>query len=124
MRLLLRYVLDPQYSRWSDDLWWTAIDPVNGRAFPLVLIGGYLEIGAQIAIPGDLTDIMGRPLSFSTVQRSLQQGRPMGRTPSSFVHDYNVETNLITALICHADGRRPASVCGRPVIKTILKRVK
>jgi hypothetical protein len=40
------------------------------------------------------------------------------------VEDVNAEASIITALICHADGERPSSVCKRPTIEAILKDVK
>jgi hypothetical protein len=77
-----------------------------------------------VAIPGDLTTMMGMPLSFSTVLRSLQRGRAVGKAPQSLIQDYNAEANVITALICYADHLQPKAVCGRSTIRTILKHVK
>lgn len=96
-----------------------ALDATEQNAFnrydstgsiPLILAGGY-------AVTGDaynLGDIDG--LSFATVQHSLQHGE---RTP--IVSDINAEANALTAFLCHADGMKPHSVCGRPVIRSIVR---
>lgn len=62
--------------------------------------------------------------SFSDVQESLVAGRAAGGLPQSLVTDVNAETNIITALICHADGKQPGSVCSRPVIRGLLMHVR
>jgi hypothetical protein len=104
-----------------------ALEPVSGSVthFPLVAIGGYVETGADTAIPGDLVDNQGyHNLSFATVQESLQRGKTLGGASSSLVDDYNAEANVLTALICHADGLRPRSTCDRSVIRLILRHIK
>ena len=62
------------------------------------------------------------PLSFSTVQQALIHGRVAGSGPRSLVPDINIETNILTALICHVDRLQPASVCNRPAIRQLLHR--
>jgi hypothetical protein len=106
------------------------------RTLPLIAMGHYLQTASQDVGPSDLTNLIpntpppGRivysgvteGLPFDTVRAALAQGKdPLN---STLVEDVNAEANIITALICHADGKRPASVCNRPVIKTILKHVK
>ncbi len=120
-------------------VWNTALSPVaqeSRRTFPLVSIGGYLETEVGVAIYGDIESNLGAYLPFDTVQRTLATGRPTGsvprsngnqeagKVPGSLIPDINAETNVITGLICHADGRRPSSVCGRSVIKQLLKHMK
>jgi hypothetical protein len=98
---------------------------ITTEPFPLVSIGGYLQAGVDIAIPGDLT-ATNPPLNlpFVAIQKSLQSGKPEGGAPAPLIQDYNAEANAITALICYSDGLRPVSVCSRGVIKTILKHIK
>jgi hypothetical protein len=114
-----------------------AINSEDLRTLPLINIGGYLQTVSQDLSPTDLdrsialTPLPGavssiginQGLPFDTVRQSLATSRdPAG--VSNLVEHVNAEANIITALICHADGKRPASVCDRPVIKTILKSVK
>lgn len=111
-------------SSWPEAVWQTVFTG-QGRGFPLLLVGRYLETSAQIAIPGDLTaESSSDPLPFDTVEGSLRGGRPVGKASPSLITDFNTEANLITALICHADGKKPSSVCNRPVIRKILGHVK
>ncbi|HEX6506117.1 MAG TPA: hypothetical protein VF221_00645 [Chloroflexota bacterium] len=127
LSLVKRYAALPGYSSWHDTVWQTAenAQESSSRHFPLLLVDGYLETGAEVAIPGDLSEKSGdHALSFATVQDSLRTGKPIGQTPGTLIPDFNAEANIITALICHADGKKPASVCGRPAIKAILKHVK
>lgn len=92
-----------------------------GQQLPLVLVGGYALEGADVPY-GDLEDNLGRALLFSAVQKALQ--RDDSRSYRQLVDDINAEANIITALVCHADGKRPASVCSRPAVKHLLKHVQ
>jgi len=126
-----RYVAFTGFSNWHDTAWHTAVDDQSGgnqsprQQFPLVVISRYLQSNAQVAIFGDLSDVAGRQnLPFATIQQSLQKGRAQGTASPSLISDYNAEANLLTAFICHADGVKPAKVCHRPVIKSILKHIR
>jgi len=128
--LFTRYVAFTGFSNWHDTVWHTAVDDQSGgnqsprQQFPLVVISRYLQSNAQVAIYGDLADVMGRVnLPFATIQQSLQKGRPQDHAEPSLITDYNAEANLLTAFICHADGSRPAQVCHRSVIRSILKLI-
>lgn len=128
-RLFNRYVRLPGYRSWHDAVWVTAFGNPRlnapGREFPLVSIDGYLETGANLAVPSDLQSRYGgSSLTFAAVQRALQRGRSDGRTPPTLVSDVNAEANIITALICHADHMQPKHVCRRAVIRKIVKHVK
>jgi hypothetical protein len=62
-------------------------------------------------------------LPFEAVRSALAANRdPVTGTAGAI--SLNAETNIITALICHADGGRPGSVCRRGAIKQILKHVR
>jgi hypothetical protein len=106
------------------------------RTLPLIAIGHYIQTVSQDLNPADLAKTIGnvptpgqivyagvdQGMPFDTVRQALATGKdPQG---SLLVEHVNAEANIITALICHADGEKPASVCDRPVIKTILKSVK
>jgi hypothetical protein len=99
-----------------------------GRSFPLISIGGYLraDLGqltaGDLPIPPALTSSPVVP--FSTVQQALLHNKPEGGVSAGFLADVNAEANVLTALICHADGRKPTSVCGRGVIKQLLRHVR
>lgn len=107
--------------------------PAPGRPAqePLVVVGGYLQTSSQMLVfpdfakpaPGSGTAVSTEPLSFDTIHQALLAGKnpPYG---NHLVEDVNAEANVITALICHADGRRPGSVCGRSIIRDILKHVR
>jgi hypothetical protein len=101
----------------------------NGQAsLPLIAIGDYLQVASQIITDGDFrappgaNNLPGPFLSFSTVQSALASGQDP--PDSKLIEDVNAEANIITALICHADGSQPSKVCGRAVIKKLLKHVK
>jgi hypothetical protein len=102
---------------------------------PLVLAGGYVQTVSQLMIGADfgkpvpiptsstITSGLTTGLTFDTVRSALETGRePV--SGSYLVVDVNAESNIISALICHADGMRPQAVCTRPAIKEILNRVK
>jgi len=129
--LFTRTVAFTGYSNWHDTVWHTAIDEQSGgnqsgrQRFPLVAISRYLQSDAEVAIYGDLSDVAGRlNLPFATIQQSLQKGRAQGTASPSLITDYNAEANLLTAFICHADGLKPAKVCHRSVIRSILKHIR
>lgn len=116
---------DDPYDAFSTVL--SAQDPL-----PLVLIGRYLQTSSQIVLAGDFESAlpMSNPnstpiytgLPFDAVRAALVSGKDIGTF--KLVQDVNAEANIITALICHADGSKPATVCRRPVIKGILKSVR
>lgn len=89
---------------------------------PMVLLGGYVMNNSYVP-PGS----MGPPkmanaanppsLTFAEAQKQLQAG--YGRRYIDYVYGIEAATNVLTALVCHADGGRPRTVCTRPVIKRI-----
>ncbi|HZS93296.1 MAG TPA: hypothetical protein VFA78_00730, partial [Chloroflexota bacterium] len=116
-------------------------DPAEIAHLPMLVIGNYLETSSSFVSGAELTaTIAGAPtsscpvqgcvpqsqshyLSFNSVRESLIRDKnPAGNT--TLVLDVNAEANVLTALICHADGKRPASVCGRPIIKKLMKLAK
>jgi hypothetical protein len=112
-----------------------AVNNMNSqRALPLIAIGSYLQTVSQDMNQGDFVTMEAlttRPnvyaasrqgMSFQTVQQALIQGK--NPLTTHLVEDVNAEANIITALICHADGKLPSSVCGRPAIKSILTHVR
>lgn len=107
----------------------TAIFAIHTR-LPLMSTGGYLLLGADPGLGQDLFDqgsangAEQQPLSFGAIQAALRSQPTNPSDPAAFVAtNINDETNIITALICHADGRRPTRVCARPVIRQLLRHI-
>ena len=125
--LVKRYIGKHYYNpggKWADLVWNMSSNPPENQGLPLVSIGGYLQIYSGQALVGDLTPMTtGSPVPFSTVQNSLRRGKAMGGLPFSLIPDFNSETNVLTALICRADGMKPATVCSRTAVKSILKHI-
>ncbi len=107
---------------------------VTQRTFPLIYIQGYAQTVSQVVISGDFDEPLvvtptphvgfefAKPLSFDAVRSALVTGKdPFG---TKLVEDVDTETNILTALICHATHVQPRSVCSRSAIKTILHHVK
>ncbi len=104
---------------------------------PVLEAGSFVQTGVQLVQQFDYSEPLPTPaavatlrsypdplsgLPFATIQRALATDHdPAGTTLNE---DVNAEANVITALICHTDGGKPRSVCGRSVIKAILKHVK
>ena len=86
-------------------------DPTGG--IPLVAVGGYAMSGSPI-LPDEIS---GRP--FNAVQSALKHN-----VSDNFVQDINAEANVLTALICHADGMQPQAPCGRSVIRHLVASVR
>jgi hypothetical protein len=128
MALFNRYARPPGYPNFRDAVLQASLGgsgSIAGRGLPLLVVGGYVESSANVVTPGDLESTrttLGLP--FSTIQRSLQRGRPVGGAPTNLVYDVNGEANIITALICHSDRMQPKKVCGRAVIRKIVRHVK
>jgi hypothetical protein len=134
----------PFYRDAPDDILSTVVEaayPVTDsstRRLPLIAMGRYVETVPQVSSPGDfgVTVYANAPdpnthllasdsshLSFSDAQNALIRGREPDRA-SSLVVDVNAEANIITALICQADGGKPAKVCNRAVIRSISRHVR
>jgi hypothetical protein len=97
-------------------------------SLPLIAVGNYLQTASQIINGGDFQGPAGpqnQPgpyLAFGTIQSALASAKDP--PDNTLVEDVNAEANVITALICHADNLQPKKVCGRAVIKKLLKHVK
>ncbi len=112
----------------------TILSLMGAPRFPLVAIGDYVQTSSQVVISGDFEEVLSGPqtaqgsttrysgLPFDSIRSALASGTDPKST--HLVEDVNAEANIITALICHADGSKPAKVCHRPTIKQILKSVK
>jgi len=122
----------------------TAVNRLPSGTLPSIAVGGYLSPALREITNGDFDGpyvgptptvcpasgcgivriFLGPTRPFADIQQSLATGHPVDGLPASLIPDVNTAANIITALICHADGKKPASVCGRPVIKAILRAVK
>jgi hypothetical protein len=100
---------------------------------PLIAVDHYVQTSSQVMNVSDFTNSVATTspsygngqysfLPFAVIHSALISGKDPAGT--HVVEDVNAEANIITALICHADGMQPTKVCSRPVIKTILKHVK
>jgi hypothetical protein len=106
------------------------------RALPLIAIGGYLQTKSNVVYAMDFevgqapspnsttTQGLGIDATFADTQGSLATGKPVGGLQLSMIRDVDIESNIITALICRADGSQPRSVCGRTVIARLLRQVQ
>jgi Domain of unknown function (DUF929) len=87
------------------------LDPSGG--IPLVSVGGYAMSGSPID-PGELSG-----QAFDTIQHALKRGSSLAATT-----DINAEANVLTGLICHADGMKPGTACNRPAIRHIVSAIR
>lgn len=127
LTLFNHYARPPGYPVFRDAVLEAALNAPGaapGKGLPLLAVGGYVEAGANVVTQGDLESYSTLGLPFSTIQRSLQRGRSVGGASSTLVSDVNAEANIITALICHADHMQPKHVCGRAVIRKIVRHVR
>lgn len=105
-------------------------DPRARVADFLEIIEGYEQTASQFLnryvfqLPvSNAADAMAVTPKFDTVRGALASGTEPAS--GSFIVTYvNGEANIMTALICHADGAQPKKVCSRSVIKQILHHVK
>jgi hypothetical protein len=101
-----------------------ALDRLSGtqskiyRAFdrrgtlPLVVLDRYAMIGSDVS-----PDVLaGR--TFKGVQSALISGKK-----TSFSREVNAEANLLTAMVCRADGHQPSVFCDKAPIKRIASRL-
>jgi hypothetical protein len=111
-----------------------SLSPTSSHALPLIVIGHHVQTISQIVLPGDFL-IANTPVPVTSTTPVGMQGLPFSEVRSDLVHgrdptavhlveDVNAETNIISALICHADGGRPGTVCKRPAIRRIMKNVQ
>jgi hypothetical protein len=99
-----------------------SIQAVQACLFPLVAIGSYYTANDKMVPAEFLTPSLQRVLTFQEIQSGLQAGYQRHYLP--YVFDVDAETNAITALICRADGMRPAGACGRAIIRSLDKGLK
>lgn len=94
---------------------------------PAVVAGGYGMHGAiddpSYALYNESAPGSSEFYTFDMIQRAMQAG-DSGTGLGFLVREFNSYANVLTALICHADGQKPGSVCQHAAIRTILKQVK
>lgn len=95
----------------SENATFQRLDPTGG--IPLVAVGGYAMSGSPI----DPAELSGQ--AFNAIQHALKHDSPVTATT-----DINAEANVLTGLICHADGMKPGSACNRPTIRRIVSAIR
>jgi hypothetical protein len=131
LALFNQYSRLPGYRVWHDEVW-HAVPGLYDMSIqdaiqhmPVVAVGDYVDVGANVAFGTDLlSSDRSHYLTFAQVLNALQTGKSANPVPETLVPNVNAEANIVTALICHADGRKPAKVCNRAVIRSMLKHVK
>jgi hypothetical protein len=105
------------------------------HVLPLIAVGAYVQTLSQVILRGDFQNESlihpGDPnagtvtqyLTFDQLRQALKAATNPDNT-SNLVVDVNAEANIISALICHVDGLKPAKVCGRAAIRHIHTHVK
>lgn len=125
--LIMRYAHHAGGTRADPENVGLSVNSPDARALPLVAIGGYMQSLSQLLSTNDFQEqvqtrsgeFIGSGLSFATIHDALVTGvNPAG---TQLNMDVNAEANIITALNCHADHNQPMKVCGRPVVRRILK---
>lgn len=135
-RLFRRYAASPG-GTYRQTLLSTAFavtnDQTPSRHFPLISIDGYLQTANDLLLPSDFVNTTPAPgcrtlscgvLSFSAVRTALVRNTRTPGTTGTLVPDVNTESNILVTLICHADGSRPKSVCGRKPVQKLLRHVR
>jgi len=128
--LFHRYLFQTAIGASAISPFWQAVGSGQTK-MPMVDVGGFVETGTNVVPPIDLVGpnangaVGDSPwVPFTVIQHSLQTGRLTSQEVPTLLNDFNAEANVITAVICRADGGKPASVCARPVIKFMLKHIK
>lgn len=80
---------------------------------PLLVVGKYAQVGQGVS-----PDVLANR-SFRSVQTSL-----ITNQATDFSGAINAEANLITAMLCKADGGNPSVFCSRSEIKRITLRLR
>lgn len=110
----------------------TAVSIMGGDArprpvpYPVIVIGGYGERGPfeDPAFVIGATTGQG-PTAWQTFESLRKQFQLGDAAPGTgwIVREFNTTTNMMTALICHADGMQPGRVCHRPNIEAIVRQL-
>lgn len=130
-RLFLRYN-HPVHRTFDADMCKYLDNDPDHHPIPLLFVGGYLLRGNFITVVGDFqtptNPTSGSPyggvkdLTFDEIRAAIRSGHDTAG--SALVYHVDSEANIIAALICHADGGRPASVCNRAPVKETLRHVR
>lgn len=107
-------------------------DDLGVRRVPLIGIGNYVQTSSQFMISGLFSappvatpgpNSQEALFDFATIRDALLRSQDPPEA-KGLVESINAEANVMIALICHADGKRPMSICNQSVIKRILKHVR
>lgn len=90
---------------------------------PVLIVGDYFLSRPMVA-PQEFVDRRKRPYTFQHVRSALARNYNKLNLLGQLTSDINAETNIQVALICHLDGGRPASICGTPTVRALVKRLR
>ena len=112
-------VLLTRYGHLSEHIY-----PEDQTLWPVILVGGYAMHGQVVTSPiqTNMPGLTTQKQLFAWFQRETVHG---GKDPEQeyWVVPLNDFANTIVAVICHADGQRPAAACKPPVIHSIEHRL-
>jgi hypothetical protein len=87
---------------------------------PIIVVGNYM-LSRPMVVAQEFKSPGGQPYTFDQIRAALASHYNKLDALGQLISDINAETNVLTAIVCHATGNRPASVCG---VKTIQKLEK
>jgi hypothetical protein len=89
---------------------------------PILIVGNYYLSKPMVSPEEYVGD--NAAFTFTQLRYALAHNYNGLNLLGQLVSDINAEANILTALICHADGGKPSSVCGIHTVKNLLKHVK
>jgi hypothetical protein len=89
---------------------------------PVIIAGSYY-LSRPMVLPQEFKPFPNETYSFVQVRAALGQNYSKLDDLGQLISDINSETNILTAVICRADGGKPAKVCGNGTIQKLLKHI-
>jgi hypothetical protein len=90
---------------------------------PILIVGNYY-LSKPMVEPEEYVSDSNAAFGFAQLRYALAHNYGGLDLLGQLVSDINAEANILTALICHADGGKPSTVCQAHTVKTLLKHVK
>ena len=90
---------------------------------PVLIVGNYY-LSKPMVEPEEYVTDNNAAFSFAQLRYALSRNYNGLNLLGQLVSDINAETNILVALICHADGGKPSSVCAAHTVQGLLKHVK
>jgi hypothetical protein len=100
----------------------TIVRATGLQYLPIIVAGDYM-LSRPMVVAQEFKSPDGQTYAFDQIRAALASHYNKLDALGQLISDINAETNVLTAIICHATDDRPGSVCGFKSIQKLEKHI-